>query len=66
MRWAEVVNDTNLTIGTAPLPVPSQGAGLLPSTSNTLDVMQAEVQKLVILSQESVVPLTMRVPRRVR
>lgn len=66
MRWAEVVNDTSLTIGSAPLPVPSQGAALLPSTSITLDVMQAEVQKLVVLSQDSIVPITMRVPRRVR
>lgn len=65
MRWAEVTSDSSFTIGNSPLPVPSQGAALLPSTSNTLDVMQAEVQKLVVLSSESVVPITMRVPRRV-
>lgn len=66
MRWAEIASDSSFTIGNAPLPVPSQGVALLPSTSNTLDVMQAEVQKLVVLSQDSVVPITMRVPRRVR
>lgn len=65
MRWAEITGDTSFTIGTSPLPVPAQGVALLPPTSSTLDVMQAEVQKLVILSQDSIVPITMRVPRRV-
>lgn len=65
MRWAEITNDTSFTIGTAPLPVPSQGAALLPETPNTLDVMQAQIHKLVILSQDSVVPVTMQVQRRV-
>lgn len=66
LRWAEVVDDTSLTIGSAPLPMTSQGAALVPSTSRTLDVMQAEVQKLVVLSHDAVAPVTMRVPRRVR
>ena len=64
LRWIEVTSTSTLTQGAATLPTASVGAAILPSTSTTLDVMQAEVAKLVILGQDAVIPVTIQVPRR--
>ena len=48
----------------APLPGASLGAALLPATASTLDIMRAEIGKLVILTSDSVVPVTLQIPRR--
>lgn len=65
LRWAEITSTSNITVSSAALPVASSGAAILPATSSTLDVMRAEIAKMVILSQDSVVPVTMQVLRRV-
>lgn len=66
LRWVEIGNSTTLTAGMpAALPTSCLGAAILPATYQNLDVMQAEIAKLVLLSQDSIIPVTMQVPRRV-
>ena len=67
LRWVEIGNNTTLVPGMpVALPAASLGAAILPATSQTLNVMQAEVARLAVLSQDSVIPISLQVPRRVR
>lgn len=66
LKRVEVTGETSLTAGMpAALPTACLGAAILPATSQTLNVMQAEIGKIVLLGADSVVPVTMQIPRRV-
>ncbi|GAA5918149.1 hypothetical protein JCM1841_005275 [Sporobolomyces salmonicolor] len=62
LRWVEVGGPAVFTEGATPLPVPLAGAALCPP--HILDLMKAEINRLVVLSNEVVVPVPINVPRR--
>ncbi|BGP31897.1 hypothetical protein JCM10296v2_003676 [Rhodotorula toruloides] len=65
LRWVEVGGPGGVTEGSAALPVPLLSAALAPP--NTLELMKAEVNRLVVLAgggNDAVVPVSVTVPRR--
>ncbi|GAA5860495.1 hypothetical protein JCM1840_000276 [Sporobolomyces johnsonii] len=62
LRWVEVGGPATFTEGATPLPIPLAGAALCPP--HILDLMKAEINRLVVLSNEVVVSVPINVPRR--
>ncbi|GEM07388.1 coronin 7 [Rhodotorula toruloides] len=65
LRWVEVGGPGGPTEGSAALPVPLLSAALAPP--NTLELMKAEINRLVILAgggNDAAVPVSITVPRR--
>ncbi|GAA5989689.1 hypothetical protein JCM10908_000589 [Rhodotorula pacifica] len=65
LRWTEIGGPGGFTEGAAPLPVPIISAALAPPS--TLDLMKAEINRLVILAgggADAVLPVLISVPRR--
>ncbi|KAJ8295074.1 Endoplasmic reticulum vesicle protein 25 [Rhodotorula toruloides] len=65
LRWVEVGGPGGVTEGSASLPVPLLSAALAPP--NTLELMKAEINRLVVLAgggNDAVVPVSITVPRR--
>ncbi|GAA5978078.1 hypothetical protein JCM11641_006621 [Rhodosporidiobolus odoratus] len=68
LRWVEVGGPAVFTEGAAPLPAPVLSAALLPPQAQQthLDLMQAEINRLMVLcpAENAVVPVEVKVPRR--
>ncbi|GAA5861637.1 hypothetical protein JCM3774_002654 [Rhodotorula dairenensis] len=65
LRWTELGGPGGFTEGAAPLPVPIVSAALAPPS--TLELMKAEINRLVVLGgggAEAVFPVSVTVPRR--
>ncbi|GAA5960040.1 hypothetical protein JCM3765_006144 [Sporobolomyces pararoseus] len=62
MRWVEIGGPAIFTEGSTPFPSQIAGAALVPP--HQLDLMKAEINRLVVLTQDAVVPVPINVPRR--
>ncbi|GAA5963348.1 hypothetical protein JCM8115_000985 [Rhodotorula mucilaginosa] len=65
LRWTELGGPGGFTEGAAPLPVPIVSAALTPPS--TLELMMAEINRLVVLGgggADAVFPVSITVPRR--
>ncbi|GAA5911257.1 uncharacterized protein JCM6883_001960 [Sporobolomyces salmoneus] len=62
LRWIEVGGPAIFTEGSTPFPGQIAGAALVPPQN--LDLMKAEINRLVVLTQDAVVPVPVNVPRR--
>lgn len=65
LRWTELGGPGGFTEGAAPLPVPIVSAALAPPS--TLELMKAEINRLVVLGgggADAVLPVSITVPRR--
>ncbi|GAA5985798.1 hypothetical protein JCM5350_005287 [Sporobolomyces pararoseus] len=62
LRWVEIGGPAIFTEGSTPFPSQIAGAALLPP--HQLDLMKAEINRLVVLTQDAVVPVPINVPRR--
>ncbi|GAA6062505.1 hypothetical protein JCM10212_006354 [Sporobolomyces blumeae] len=63
LRWVEVGGPSIFTEGSTPFPAQVAGAALVPP--HHLDLMTAEINRLVVVTNDqSVVPVSVQVPRR--
>ncbi|KAK4705031.1 coronin-7, partial [Phenoliferia sp. Uapishka_3] len=62
MRWVEIGGPSTFTDGGAPLGITIAGVALAPSS--TLNLMKAEINRLIVLTTDAVVPIPIEVPRR--
>lgn len=63
LRWVEVGGPSTLTEGGAPIPAPIAGFALAPPS--VLNLMKAEINRVVVLgSGDAVIPIPIEVPRR--
>ncbi|GAA5824548.1 hypothetical protein JCM5353_007239 [Sporobolomyces roseus] len=62
LRWVEIGGPAVFTEGSTPFPSQIAGAALVPPQK--LDLMKAEINRLVVLAQDAVVPVPINVPRR--
>ncbi|SGY44572.1 BQ5605_C001g00176 [Microbotryum silenes-dioicae] len=62
LHWVEVGGPATFTAGASPLPVAIASAALVPPSR--LNLMKAEINRLVILSDDAVLPVPIEVPRR--
>ncbi|KAM0787874.1 hypothetical protein ACM66B_003925 [Microbotryomycetes sp. NB124-2] len=62
LRWVEIGGPSTFTEGSAPVPVQIASMALAPPS--TLNLMKAEINRLVVLSSDAVVPVPIEVPRR--
>jgi coronin-7 len=63
LRWVEIGGTSTLVEGNAPIPVTTLGAALAPPS--ILNLMKAEINRVIILSKDDiVVPVAMEIPRR--
>ncbi|GAA6016484.1 hypothetical protein JCM11491_002336 [Sporobolomyces phaffii] len=62
LKWVEVGGPAIFTEGSTPFPSQIAGAALVPP--HRLDLMKAEVNRLVVLTNDAVVPVPVTVPRR--
>ncbi|GAA5883524.1 hypothetical protein JCM16303_005463 [Sporobolomyces ruberrimus] len=62
LRWVEVGGPAIFTEGSMPFPSQIAGAALLPP--QRMDLMKAEINRIVVLTNDAVVPVPISVPRR--
>jgi coronin-7 len=63
LRWVEIGGTSTFVEGNAPIPVTTLGAALAPPS--ILNLMKAEINRVIILSKDDiVVPVAMEIPRR--
>ena len=62
LRWVEVGGAAVFMEGGAPLPVTVASMALVPEAQ--LDIMKAEINRVVVLTADAVVPVPIEVPRR--
>ncbi|GAA5943332.1 uncharacterized protein JCM15063_000767 [Sporobolomyces koalae] len=62
LKWVEIGGPAIFTEGSTPFPSQISGAALVPPQQ--LDLMKAEINRLVVLSKDSVIPVNVNVPRR--
>ncbi|KAK4048001.1 hypothetical protein OIV83_005035 [Microbotryomycetes sp. JL201] len=62
VRWVEIGGPSTFTEGNAAVPLQIASVALAPPS--TLSLMKAEINRLLILSSEAVVPVPVEVPRR--
>ncbi|KAL8287521.1 hypothetical protein RQP46_003379 [Phenoliferia psychrophenolica] len=62
MRWTEIGGHATFTDGGTPVGIMIAGVALAPPS--TLNLMKAEINRLVVLTTDAVVPIPIEVPRR--
>ncbi|KAK4053254.1 hypothetical protein OIO90_004028 [Microbotryomycetes sp. JL221] len=62
LKWTEIGGPSTFTEGSAPLPVPISSIALAPPA--VLDLMKAEINRVMVLTSEAVLAVPIEVPRR--
>ncbi|KAH8917736.1 DUF1900-domain-containing protein [Atractiella rhizophila] len=64
LRWVEIGGPVVFTEGASAVPSIINGIAFAPRNKRTIDVMKAEINRLLLSTADAVIPVTMQVPKR--